>query len=121
MPTARIAAPAPSSAASAVRGPPQRVSVHVPAVARVRLNLRRSVADELSDIARSDDDRIDSRPLELENLIASLNLHFRNRKLSSGDIWEEVECTVDRVSVVIAGPPEQEDLRVKPRECELEL
>src|SRR5438128_9245754 len=117
-PTARRAAARPSSPPRAVAGPPQRDSAQRCAAA---LDLRRRVTDELGDASRSDDDRIDSRPLELVDLLASRHRHVGHRELSGRHVGEQLERAGERALVVVVPAGEEEDLRIEPLECELEL
>src|SRR2546421_3915952 len=121
MPTARSAAARRSSAASAVAGPPQRVSAQRWTAA---LDLRRRVTDELGDASRSDDDRIDSRPLELVDLLASRHGHVGHRELPGRHVGEQLERAGEQalvVVVVVVPAGEEEDLGIEPLEGELEL
>src|SRR5436309_2179774 len=117
MPTARRAAASASSAPSAVAGPPQRVSAR----RRLGLNLRRRVADELGDASGSDDDRIDSRPLELVDLLAPGDRHVRDGELARGDVRKELQRAGERAVVVVLASGQEEDLGIEPLERELEL
>ena len=99
MPTRRIAAAPARIAASAVPRPPHRVpaqrSTAVPA-----LDLRRGVTDELGDVSRSDDDRIDSRPLELVDLFTARHSHVRDRELARRNVRQELESLTSSASRV---------------------
>src|SRR5712691_7338571 len=108
IPTSRSAAAPAMIAASAVPRPPQRVSAH--RSARRRLNLRRGVADELGDVSRSDDDRIDSRPLELVHLLATRYRDLCHGELSGRYVGQQLERLGQGVGVFVATGGKQEDL-----------
>jgi hypothetical protein len=122
MPTKRSAAARATTAARAVPLPPQRVSAQRANALRAKLDLGRGVADELGDVSRSDDDRIDSRPLELVNLFATPHRHVGHRELAGRDVREQLERAAESIILVVGrAGPEQEDLRVEPVESELKL
>src|SRR6266545_3779498 len=118
IPTNRSAAASPTIAASAVPTPPQRVSAHR-SRRRRNLDLGRRVADELGDVSRSDDDRIDSRPLELDHLLATRRGKRRDRKLAGRDARQQIKRAVP--VVVLSFGREQEDLRIWPVQHLFEL
>src|SRR5438105_1308164 len=107
MPTARSAAAPARIAASAVAAPPQRASAQRPTGV---LDLRRRVADELGDVSRSDDDRIDSSPLELDDLLAARRVDRGDRELARRHVRQQVERVLPLVALPVGG--EQEDLGV---------
>src|SRR5919107_5043500 len=118
IPTKR-SAPAPARiAASAVPAPPQRVSAQRWAA---RLNRRRGVSGEAGDVSCSDDDRIDSRPLELVHLVAARHRDVCDRQLSGRQVRKQVERTLQRVRAVVLADGKEEDLRIEPLERALEL
>src|SRR5256885_2088830 len=119
MPTDRRAAAPARIAASAVPRPPHWLPAQRSA-ARVRLDLRRTFTDELGDVCRADDHRIDSGPLELLDLLATRDRDVRDRELARRDIRQELERVAESVFVVVPGS-EQEDLRIEALERELEL
>src|SRR2546423_13942980 len=119
MPTDRRAGARARIAASTVPGPPNWRPAQRSA-AGVRLGLRRTVTDELGDVRRADDHRIDSGPLELLDLLATRDRDVRDRELARRDIRQELERVAESVFVVAPGS-EQEDLRIKALERELEL
>src|SRR6478672_8384039 len=98
MPTRRIAAAPARIAASAVPRPPHRVSAQRPAAVPV-LDLWRFVTDELGDVSRLDDDRIDSRPLELVDLVAPRHSYVRDRELARRYVRQELESLTQCVRV----------------------
>src|ERR671914_1393804 len=113
MPTSRSAAASPRSAASASHGPPQRLSA--------RSDLRRRRTDEVRDVARADDDRVDTRTLELGDLLPRRHGQVGNRELSGRDVLEQIEHVLQRVGTLVAAPRgEQEDLGVDAVERSLE-
>src|SRR6185437_8512025 len=71
--------------------------------------------------SRSDDDRIDSRPFELLDLLTAGHGDIRDGELARGNIGEQLECAVERIAVVIVAGGQQKDLGVEELECEVEL
>src|SRR5262249_1949272 len=111
IPTMRSAAAPARIAARAVPGPPQRRGS----------DFGDGVADEAGDVSRSDDDSIDSGPLELVHLITTGYRHVRDRQLPDGEIGEELEPPLEGVRVRVVTDGEQEDLGVETVECLFEL
>src|SRR5512133_713056 len=120
MPTRRIAAAPARIATSAAPRPPHRVSAQrstaVPA-----LDLWRCVTDEHGDVSRFDDDRIDSRPLELVDLLAARRSHVRHCELARRYVRQELESLAHCVRVQPVTRRQQKDFRVEAFERELEL
>src|ERR687897_2830271 len=117
----RSTAAPPRMARSAMPAPPHRVSPQRSSVLRSGLDLWRGVADELGDVSLSDDDRIDSRPLELHYLRAARHGHVGDRELSGRNIGQQLQRAGEWVGVFVRGRGEQEDLRVQPLQGKLEL
>src|SRR5436189_185765 len=88
-PSHQAAAPAPRAATSGTTAPPQRLS------GRRSLDGRVAVADETGDVAYSDDDRIDSRPLQLVDLLAIQDRNVRDRELSRRNVRKQLERAAD--------------------------
>src|SRR6476646_10728643 len=112
MPTRRIAAAPARIATSAAPRPPHRVSAQRSTAVAV-LDLWRFVTDELGDVSRFDDDRIDSRPLELVDLFAARHSHVRDRKLPRRYVRQELESLTECVRVHPVSRRQQEDFRVE--------
>src|SRR5436190_5634855 len=116
----RSAAAAARSAASHPSGRPHRST-------RARGRKERSdlwglLTDELADVARGDENGVDSRPFEREHFLARRDVDVRDRELPRRHVREELEDRVQRVGVVVAVPDrEQEDLGVELLERALEL
>src|SRR5947209_2890379 len=93
--TPTAAAPA-RMAASAVRRPPHRVSPQR-SIASAGLDLGWDVTDELGDVSRSDNDRIDSCPLELVQLFPARLAHVCDGELAGRDVGQELQGLAQRV------------------------
>src|SRR5437764_13962735 len=119
-PTNRSAAPPARIATSAVPRPPYWLSAQRPA-ARVRLNLRRAVTDELGDVSRADDHCIDSGSLELLDLFSARDRHVRDRELACGNVRQKLERATQSFLLVPVPRRQEEDLRIESLQCELEL
>ena len=65
------------------------------------LDRRRDVTGEVGDVSRSDDDRIDSRPFELLDLLTAGYRDIRDGELAGRNVGQQRECAVERVAVVI--------------------
>src|SRR3954471_8572277 len=87
MPTSRNAAAPARIAASAARGPPQFD----------RLDGRGRATNELGDVPRRDDHRVDAAPLELHDLATRDVRRLGDRELPDGNIREQVERTLEVV------------------------
>ena len=121
MPTARNAAAPARSTINAVRGPPHRISPRGALRGRTRLDLRRRLTDELGDVSCSDDHCVDSGALELVDLLSRRDGNIRDGELACRNVREQVERAPQRISVIVRGTAEQEDLRIEAFECALEL
>src|SRR3954447_11599942 len=81
MPTSRSAAAPARIAARAARGPPQFDP----------LDGRGRATDELGDVPRRNDHRVDAAPLELDDLVSRDVRRLRDRELPDGDVGEQLE------------------------------
>ena len=84
------------------------------------LRPRAALADELGDVPRADDHRVDARALELVDVRARGRRQVGDRELAGGHVGQQVEHALERV-VVVPRRAKQEDLRVEPLERFLEL
>src|SRR3954451_10347555 len=87
MPMSLNAAAPARIAASAARGPPQFD----------RLDGRGRATDELGDVPRRDDHRVDAAPLELYDLVSRDVRRLRDRKLADGNIRQQLERALEVV------------------------
>src|SRR5439155_8433185 len=81
-----------------------------PTLGSPALNRRRCATDELGDLLRLDEHRVDARALERDHVVPRCRLKVGVRKLACRHIWEKVEDPVEVVLVVLGvAAREQED------------
>jgi SAM-dependent methyltransferase len=85
------------------------------------LNFGRRLPDELGNVSHADDDRVDSRSLQLHDLLARHHGYVCDGELARRNVREEVKCALKRLRVRITGHAEQEDLGIEPFQRQLEL
>src|SRR5256885_1424974 len=106
------------TAASAAFGPPQLpLRSGAP-----RSDFGGAATDEGSDVAGGDEDRVDARPLERDDLVPGRRAHLGDRELPGRHVGKQLEHAVERVLVVLGlTRREEEDLRVDALEDDFEL
>src|SRR4029077_7017857 len=93
--------------------PIRRSAAARPSSAKSGLNLRRRATDEVGDLLRVDQHRVDARSLEGDHVLAGGGREVGDRELPGRDVGQEVEDPLDVLLVVLGVPwREEEDLRV---------
>src|SRR5437870_11588101 len=97
--------------------PTRRRAAARPSSPRSGLDLRRCATDEVGDLRVVDEHGVDARTLQRDDVVPGRGLEVGDRKLSGGNVGEEIEDPLDVVLVVFGiARREQKDLGVDPLE-----